>query len=301
MQYSAGYGIWNTAVYNQHMRSLREVIQDAQNRHVAVGHFNFSDSTQLNAIAEAARELGVPVMVGVSEGERAFVGVAQAAALVSALRAKGQEIYLNADHTKSIAGIREAIDAGFDEVLFDGSQLPIEENIAQAKEAVAYARASGRDVLVEGELGYIGVSSKVLDAIPDGAGLDKTDPEVAERFVKESGVDLLAPSVGNIHGMLKNVPDPELDIPRIGAIAQKVGVPLVLHGASGNSEEDIRAAIKNGVCVVHINTEIRVAYRKGIEAGLAAGDDVSPAKYLGVGAAQMKEVVKVKLLLFTQS
>lgn len=280
------------------MRTLRDVIEDARGRTVAVGHFNFSDSTQLNAIADAARELGVPVMVGVSEGERAFVGVAQAAVLVATLRAKGQEIYLNADHTKTIAGIKEAIDAGFDEVLFDGSQLSLEENITQAKEAVAYARASGRDVLVEGELGYIGASSKMLDAIPEGAGLDKTDPEVAERFVKETGVDMLAPSVGNIHGMLKNVPDPALDIPRIGAIAQKAGVPLVLHGASGNSEEDIRAAIQNGVRVVHINTEIRVAYRKGIEAGLAGTDDVSPAKYLSVGAAEMKEVVKAKLSLF---
>ncbi len=280
------------------MRTLREVIMDARERGIAVGHFNFSDSTQLNAIAEVARELGVPVMVGVSEGERAFVGVAQAAALVAALRAKGQEIYLNADHTKSIAGIKEAIDAGFDEVLFDGSQLSLEENIVQAKEAVAYAHSSGRDVLVEGELGYIGASSKVLDVIPEGAGLDKTDPEVAERFVRESGIDLLAPSVGNIHGMLKNVPDPALDIPRIGAIAQKAGIPLVLHGASGNSEDDIRAAIQNGVCVVHINTEIRVAYRKGIEAGLLATDDVSPAKYLAHGAAQMGDVVKAKLSLF---
>lgn len=280
------------------MRTLREVIMDARGRGVAVGHFNFSDSTQLNAIAEAARELGVPVMVGVSEGERAFIGVRQAAALVGVFRAKGQEIYLNADHTKSIEGVKEAIDAGFDEVLFDGSKLSIEENITQAKEAVAYVRDSGREVLIEGELGYIGASSQMLDAIPEGAGLDKTDPEVAERFVNETGVNLLAPSVGNIHGMLKDMPDPALDISRIGAIAQKAGVPLVLHGASGNSEEDIRAAIKNGVAVVHINTEIRAAYRKGIEAGLSASPEVSPAKYLAPGAEEMKAVVRAKLSWF---
>lgn len=280
------------------MRTLREVIQDARGRGVAVGHFNFSDSTQLNVIAETARELGVPVMVGVSEGERAFIGVAQAAALVGVFRAKGQEIYLNADHTKTIEGVKEAIDAGFDEVLFDGSNLSVEENIAQAKEAVAYAHASGRDVLIEGELGYIGASSQLLDAIPEGAGLDKTDPALAERFVRESGVNLLAPSVGNIHGMLKSAQNPALDIPRIGAIAEKAGVPLVLHGASGNSEEDIRAAISSGVAVVHINTEIRAAYRKGIEAGLAAGDEVSPAKYFGPGVRLMKEVVKAKLSWF---
>jgi fructose-bisphosphate aldolase class II len=272
---------------------------DARGRHVAVGHFNISDSTQLNAIAEAARELSVPVMIGASEGERKFIGVHQAAALVKALRDQGQEIYMNADHTKSIEGIKEAIDAGYDEVLFDGSELPIDENIAKAREAVAYARASGRDVLVEGELGYIGRSSALLDAIPEGAGLDKTDPEVAKRFVTESGVDMLAPSVGNIHGMLKNAPEPRLDIERIGGISAAANIPLVLHGGSGNSEEDFRAAIKNGIAVVHINTEIRVAYRKGIEAGLAASEDVAPYKYLAVGAAQLKEVVKAKLQLFT--
>lgn len=221
------------------MRTLREVIEGARGRGVAVGHFNFSDSTQLSVIAETARELGVPVMVGVSEGERAFIGVAQAAALVGVFRAKGQEIYLNADHTKTIEGVKEAIDAGFDEVLFDGSKLSVEENIAQAKEAVAYAHASGRDVLIEGELGYIGASSQLLDAIPEGAGLDKTDPVLAERFVRESGVNLLAPSVGNIHGMLKSAQNPALDIPRIGAIAEKAGVPLVLHGASGNTTSKI--------------------------------------------------------------
>jgi fructose-bisphosphate aldolase class II len=280
------------------MRTLREVIIDARGRHVAVGHFNISDSTQLNAIAEAARELGLPVMIGASEGERKFIGTHQAAALVKALRDAGQEIYMNADHTKSIDGIKEAIDAGYDEVLFDGSELPLEENIAKAKEAVAYARAAGRDVVVEGELGYIGRSSALLDKIPEGAGLDKTDPEVAKRFVTESGIDMLAPSVGNIHGMLKNMPDPRLDIERIGAVSAAVNIPLVLHGGSGNSEDDFRMAIKNGVAVVHINTEIRVAYRKGIEAGLAASDDVAPYKYLSVGAEKLKEVVKAKLQLF---
>lgn len=281
------------------MRTLREVIMDARGRHVAVGHFNISDSTQLNAIAEAARELNLPVMIGASEGERKFIGTRQASAMVKALRDAGQEIYMNADHTKTIDGIKEAIDAGYDEVLFDGSELPLEENIAKAKEAVAYARASGRDVVVEGELGYIGRSSALLDAIPEGAGLDKTDPEVAKRFVTESGIDMLAPSVGNIHGMLKNSPEPALDIERIGAISTTANIPLVLHGGSGNSEADFRAAIKNGVAVVHINTEIRVAYRKGIEAGLAASDDVAPYKYLASGAAQLKEVVKAKLQLFS--
>ena len=281
------------------MRTLREVITDARDRGVAVGHFNVSDSNQLNAIAAAARDLNLPVMIGVSEGERAWFGMRAVAAMVRALRDAGQEIYLNADHTKSLDAIREAIDAGFDEVLFDGSKLPLEENIAQSREAVAHARASGRDVLVEGELGYIGSGSTLLDKVPDGAGLDKTTPELAAQFVRESGVDLLAPSVGNIHGMLKDASVfKHLDIERIAGIAAASGVPLVLHGGSGTGAEDFRAGIQAGCAVVHINTEIRVAYRRGLEAGLAATDDVTPAKYFAQGAEAVKKLVLEKLALF---
>lgn len=279
------------------MRTLREAISDTRARGVAIGHFNVSDSNQLNAIAAAARELTLPVMIGVSEGERAFIGVRQVAALVRSFRDAGQEIYLNADHTKTLEGIAEAIDAGFDEVLFDGSTLPLEENIARAKQAVAIARASGRDVLVEGELGYIGSGSSVLEEVPEGAGLDKTTPEQAAQFVHDSGVDMLAPSVGNLHGLIKGG-NPELDIPRIAAVSAAAGVPLVLHGGSGTSDEDFRAAIQAGCAVVHINTEIRVAYREGIAAGLAASTEVSPAKYLAGGVDAMRAVVKNRLALF---
>ncbi|MBI4068297.1 class II fructose-bisphosphate aldolase [Candidatus Kaiserbacteria bacterium] len=282
------------------MESLREVLQHAASNGRAVGHFNVSDSTQFNAIYAAAKELDAPVIIGVSEGERDFIGVHQIAALVRAVREKEDyPIFLNADHHHSIDGCKAAIDAGFDAVIIDGAKLSEEENTAQTKQVVAYARACGRDVIVEAELGYIGTSSTLLDAVPEGAGLDMTTPELAERFVKATGIDLLAPSVGNIHGMLKHVPEPRLDIPRIEAIAQICGVPLVLHGGSGNSEEDFIAAIKVGMRIVHINTEIRVAYRSGIEQAL--GDDpeeVAPYKYLGHGRDAVKDIVYKKIKLF---
>lgn len=283
------------------MQTLREAIAQATGKGIAIGHFNISDSTQFNAIYDAAKELNVPVIIGVSEGEEEFLGLNQAAALVRAIRERdGYPIYLNADHHHSFDACKAAIDAGFDAVIIDGAKLSEADNTAQTKAVVEYARASGRDVLVEGELGYIGSSSKLLDAVPEGAGLDMTTPELAQRFVKATGIDLLAPSVGNIHGMLKNVPDPRLDIPRIGAVAEAAGVPLVLHGGSGNSQEDFIAAIKNGMRIVHINTEIRVAYRKGIEAALAAdADEVAPYKFLNKGRDGVKEVVYNKLKLFT--
>jgi len=281
------------------METLREVLGHAAENGRAVGHFNVSDSTQFNAIYEAAKELGAPVIIGVSEGERDFIGVHQIASLVRAIREKEQyPIFLNADHHHSVEACKAAIDAGFDAVIFDGVKLSDADNIAQTKEVVAYARASGRDVMIEGELGYIGTSSKLLDEVPEGAGLEKTTPEQAADFVGQTGVDLLAPSVGNLHGILKEG-NPNLDISRIDAIAQAAGAPLVLHGASGNSEEDITAAITAGVRIVHINTEIRVAYRKGIEAALAAdADEVAPYKYLGKGRDTMKEVVYNKIKLF---
>jgi len=284
------------------MRTLREVITDAQSRKVAVGHFNVSDSNQLNAIASAARELNLPVIIGVSEGERSWFGVPQIAAVIKALRTQGQEIFLNADHTYSIEKVKEAIDAGFDAVIFDGAKGSLEENSVHTKEVVAYARASGRDVLVEAELGYIGQSSKLMDSIPEGAGLQMTTPEEAKQFVDATGVDLLAPSVGNIHGMLKDVSVfKHLDIQRISAIANAVKVPLVLHGGSGTGENDFTAAIKAGIAVVHINTDLRVAYRTGLEAGMAATDDVTPSKYLIGGFDAVKKAATERLALFARS
>ncbi len=214
--------------------SLREVIKDAEARHVAIGHFNISNLEGLWAIYRAAKAVGVPVVVGLSEGERDFVGVRQAAALVKSIREEfNYPIYINADHTYTVERVKEAIDAGYDAVIFDGAKMSFEENIAKAKECVDYARSTGRDVLVEAEVGYIGTSSKVLDAIPEGVKFDDTtltSPEQAERFVRETGVDLFAPAVGNMHGMLRNAPEPRLDIARVEKVHAAAGVPLVLHG-----------------------------------------------------------------------
>ena len=269
-------------------------------RKVAVGHFNVSDSNQFNAIIAAAAELGVPVIIGVAEGEQKFFGVHEISALVHAVREKkGVQVYLNADHTRTIEGIKAAVDAGFDAVLFDGAKEAIEKNIELTKEAVAYAKATGREVLVEGELGYIGSSSQVHADIPEGAGFDMTTPELAARFIQETGIDLLAPSVGNIHGLLKNRAKPALDLPRIEAIGGAIGIPMVLHGASGETDSDVRGAIERGMGIVHVNTEIRVAYKDAIAQGLAENpDEVAPYKYLAPAMDAVKAVVLKKLKVF---
>lgn len=284
------------------MQTLREVVHDAAARKVAVGHFNTSNLEVVHAIYDAARELSVPVIIGVSEGERTFTGVAEIAAVVRSIRERDQyPIFLNADHTYSFEKVTEAIDAGFDAVIFDGAKLSLDENIREAQRVVAYAHSSGRDVLVEGELGYIGQSSKVLDAIPEGVDLAAglTKPEDAARFVQETGVDLLAPAVGNFHGMLKGGVDPALNIETVRAVAAAARVPLVLHGGSGNSIEDVKQSIAAGITIVHINTEIRVAFRRELEAALAAHpDEVAPYKYLAAAQDAVRVVVMEKLKLF---
>lgn len=283
------------------MMTLREVIREAEKNGVAIGHFNISNLEALWAIFHAARALNVPVIIGLSEGERDFMGVRQAVALVRSIREEfDYPIFINADHTYSVERVKEAIDAGFDAVIFDGARLSLEENIAKTKECVIYARASGRDVLMEGELGYIGTSSKMLDELPEGMSLETlTTTEDAARFVRETGVDLFSPSVGNIHGMLKNAPNPRLNISRIQEIRAAVGVPLVLHGGSGISDEDFTAAIAAGISTIHINTEIRRAYREGLEESLKNNpDEIAPYKYLKPAADAVEHVVNNRLRLF---
>lgn len=284
--------------------TLSDVIADAEAKRTAIGHFNISNLEALWAIFRAAKAVGVPVIVGLSEGERDFVGVRQAVALVKSIREEYQyPIFINADHTYSVERVKEAIDAGFDSVIFDGAQLSFEENIAKTKECVEYARANRPGVLVEAEVGYIGTSSKVLDAIPEGVKFDDstlTSPEQAERFVKETGVDLFAPAVGNMHGMFRNAPEPRLDIERIRKVRAAAGVPLVLHGGSGTSDEDFREAIKAGISLIHINTEIRVAFAKTLSAYLTAHpDEVAPYKIMKEPTEAMQKVIEARLRLFS--
>jgi len=247
------------------MRQLRDLLQKAQQNGQAIGHFNVSDLVLLKAVFTAARELNVPVVVGLSEGEREFVGTRQIAAFVRNLREEFDfPIFLNADHTHSLAKGIEAAKAGFDSIVFDLSSLPIEENMRQTKQAIEALKAINPSMLVEGEIGDIGSGSEIHDSSPDlSKGL--STPEEAKQFVEATGVDILAPAVGNMHGMLRSMVRGEtkkhLDIERISGIKKAARVFLTLHGASGTDDEDLRKAIRAGINIVHINTELRVAWR----------------------------------------
>jgi len=286
------------------MKKLIEIIKDAEAKKTAVGHFNVSDIAGLKAVFESAKALSLPIIIGVSEGEREFIGVKQITALVQSLREQyDYQIYLNADHTHSIDKLKEAISAGFDSAVFDMSSLPFEENIQKTKEAVELARQINPDFLIEGEAGYIGSGSNVLKSIPAGAAInaeDFTKPEDAARFVKETGVDLFSPAVGNIHGIVVSG-NPKIDIERIKLIKEAADVPLVLHGGSGIKDEEFLAAINAGISVIHINTELRIAWRKGVEEGLAQNkDEIAPYKILSPAVEEIKKVAGQRLQLFNK-
>jgi fructose-bisphosphate aldolase, class II len=287
------------------MRNLRDALQRAQQRGVAIGHFNIADSVQLKAVLAAAQELNVPVLVGVSEGEREFIGVRQIAALVRSLREELDfPIFLNADHTHSLPNAIAAAKAGFDAIVFDLSALPFEENVRQTKEAIGVLKSINPAILVEGEIGDIGTGSEIHDAAPDlSKGL--TSPQEAKQYVQSTGVDVLAPAVGNMHGMLKSMiggqTKKHLDIPRIAQIKDAAQVPLTLHGGSGTDEEHFRRAIAAGINIVHINTELRVAWRRGLEEGLARQPkEVVPYKILPFAVESIKQVARSRLKLFNR-
>jgi fructose-bisphosphate aldolase class II len=286
------------------MKTLKEYIKEAGEKGIAIGHFNISNLETLKGIFEAAKKLDLPVIIGTAEGERNFIGTKQAVALVKSLREEfNYPIFLNADHTYSFDKVKEAVDTGYDAVIFDATGLSFEDNIKVTKQCVEYAKSVNPNIIVEAELGFIGSSSKVLEGIPEGVKITEeflTKPEEAKKFVTETGVDMLAPAIGNIHGMLKGGKDPALNIQRIKEIKEAVGIPMVLHGASGNSAEDIKAAISAGMSVVHINTEIRVAFRQALVKSLQENpDEVAPYKYMKEAVLAVEKVVTEKLKLFS--
>lgn len=326
------------------MKNLYELIKQAGKNKVAIGHFNTSDSVVLRAIFEAAFELTndlrpttndkerkeekktgfriksgmtdkqkikIPIIIGTSEGEANFLGRNMVAAMVKRLREDNNfPIFLNSDHTHSLDGVKKAVEAGYDAIIFDGSKLSFEENIKQTKKAVEYIKSKSEKILVEGEIGYIGGSSQILKSLPAGIAIkpeDLTKPEEAKEFVKETRIDLLAPAVGNLHGIvigpgengeMKSM-NPRLDIERIAEIKKTIKIPIVLHGGSGISDEDFKKAIEAGISIIHINTEIRLAWRNALEKSLAQNkEEITPYKLLNPSFEAVKFLVKSRLQLF---
>ena len=285
------------------MKKLFEYIKEAGENKTAIGHFNISNIEGFWAVVDTSKKLSVPVIIGVSEGERDFIGVRQVKALVDSVKNEGLPIFLNADHTFSVNRAKEVIDAGFDSVIIDGAEKSFEENVIMSKEVVAYTKNINPEILVEAEYGFIGKSSKVLDKLPENVLISEdtlTKAEDAIKFIEETKIDLFAPAVGNIHGMVKGG-NPQLNIERIKSIKDAVKIPLVLHGGSGLKDDEFVEAINAGINIIHINTEIRIAYKEGIQKYLEENkDEIAPYKYLKAGRDAMQKVIENRLKLFNK-
>jgi fructose-bisphosphate aldolase class II len=284
------------------MKILREYIKEAEEKKVAIGHFNISNLEALHGIYNAAKTLNVPVIIGLSEGEEEFVGIEEAVALVKTIRERDNyPIFLNADHHASFERVKKCIDAGFDAVIIDGAKLSFEENVALTKQCVDYAKQvgsdTGREILVEAELGYIGSGSNIKDFVPEGAGI-LTKVEDAKKFVESTGIDMLAPSVGSVHGLIKSG-KPHIDAGLVKDIRNTAGVPLVLHGGSGLRDEDFMNAIASGIAIVHINSEIRLAFKEAVEQYIKENpNEINPSKILVPAREAIEKIVLARLKLF---
>jgi ketose-bisphosphate aldolase len=279
---------------------MLEIFKQAKENKYAIGAFNVSNLEQLKAIVEAARNLKSPIIVATSEGESRFIGKKQIRALIDAYKQETNlPIILHLDHGKSFEVIQEAIEAGYDSVHFDGSELSFEENLAETKKIVDWAREKGVKN-IEGELGYLRGKSTIQEKL-EIKQEDLTDPKQALEFIEQTGVDSLAMAIGNIHGVFKSAQNPNLFLDRLEEINKVVGdqVGLVLHGGSGTPEEDIKKAIPLGIVKINVNTELRMAYTNALKKSFQDNPDkITPYKIMPPVIEAVQKVVEEKIKLF---
>jgi ketose-bisphosphate aldolase len=279
---------------------LRKYLKKAQKEKWAIGQFNTSTFEALSGIFEAAKKLKSPFIVGTSEGESKFIGLERIVALVNSFKKEtGLPVVLNLDHGQSLDYIKKAIKAGYKAIHFDGSCLPFKENLKLTKKIAEYCHR--RNVIIEGEVGFISGSSEILKKMPKIKKQDLTDPKQAEIFIRETRVDSLAINIGTFHGMKTCDGNPHINLERLKEINKKIGDKafLVLHGGSGTPEKDIKSAIRLGIAKININTELRVAYTNSLKKAFKENPkQATPYKYLPLVIRAVQGVVEKKIKLF---
>ena len=272
--------------------NMKEMLAKAQKEQYGIGFFNAVNVEMARAIIETAEELRAPVIVGTAEVLLSAMSLERVAEyLIPMAQKAGVPVAVHYDHGLTFEKCMEALKLGFSSVMYDCSTASYEENLDRVAEMVRVCHGMG--VTVEGELGHVGDN--------EGAGkLENpsdyfTDPAVAMDFVQKTGVDALAVAVGNAHGDYKF--PPKLDFSRITAIREATGIPLVLHGGSGLSDDDFREAVRRGVCKINIFTDLDKAGKAGIEKGLKNGA-ASMMGLIPYEIEAMKEVVRNKIGLF---
>lgn len=239
----------------ENRRSFLEELQEAKGHSYAVGAFNIFNHLSARAVISAAEELGLPVILQTSVVTVREFGTSSLGAMLRQLADEASvNVLIHLDHCQDVELVKACVDAGWDAVMYDGSRLSIEENIAGCREVVEYAHRKG--VQVEGELGRIvGVEDAVKVSAEDAslAGLEESI-----RFVRESGIDAFAPAIGTAHGVYKGTPRINFDL--VAQLKDAVSTPVVIHGGTGLSEETFRRLIRSGGAKVNVSTAIKHAY-----------------------------------------
>ena len=268
-----------------------KVIKDADQKGIAVGAVNIVNYLTADAAVQAAKELGVNLIIQTSAGTVEHFGADKLFAMVDAVRKDaGITVALHLDHCRKTELGKACVDAGWDAVMMDFSHLPLEENIARTKEVADYAHAKG--VAIEGEIGVIsGVEEDIVASDEVKAGYDET-----VEFIKGSDIDVVAPAIGTAHGVYKGVPKLDFDlVERLG----KDDTPIVIHGGSGLSAETFAKLITLGGRKVNISTVVKNAYLDTTKALVESGEKLAPIPFDTKVFEAVKDVIKKHLAVFS--
>jgi len=238
------------------LMNMKDLLKVANEHNFAVPAFNISDYAMLNGIFEAIEEKQSPVIIAIHPDELSHTKPEIIKAITEKANKTKVPVCIHLDHGSSLDQIMLAIKSGFTSVMIDGSSLPLEENISLCKEIVKVAHPV--DISVEGELGTIGSTDAEAEAGENE--IIYTDPDVAKRFVKETGVDTLAIAIGTSHGIYPEGMEPELQLDLLKEIKTKVDIPLVLHGGSSNPDKEIGQSVELGINKINISSDIKAAY-----------------------------------------
>lgn len=277
--------------------TTQSILKDAYDHHYAVGAFAAHNLEILKSVVSAAESRQSPIIIQTTPGTIRYVGVDYLRAMVgTAANEASVPVALHLDHGDSYETVVKCLRAGYTSVMIDGSTLPFEENVALVQKVTETAHIAG--VPVEAELGTIGGVEDDMEVSEEDAGF--TSADTAENFVKRTNIDTFAPAYGTAHGLYKTQPNLQFDL--LEDIASRVDVPLVMHGASGVSDEGVQKSVIRGASKVNFSTELKDVFAKGLRAYLAEHPDESdPRKYFSTAKQRVEDIAKQKIdLLLSQ-
>ena len=268
--------------------SSNNMLKKAQREQYAIPAFNIHNLETMQVIVETVAEYQSPVILAGTPGTYSYAGTENIIQIANELSKKHHvPLAVHLDHHEEFSDIANKINAGVRSVMIDGSHLPFDENITLVKQVVEYAHRY--DVSVEAELGRLGGVED--DLIVDSKDALYTNPQQAIEFVKKTNIESLAIAIGTAHGLYKS--EPKLDFDRLSEIRSVIDIPLVLHGASGVPDKDVRECIQRGICKVNIATELKIAFSDALKQYLLIHPDANdPRNYMKPAKAAMKEIVQ---------